>query len=93
MECAPIFPNRSMPMACQGLGEGAVPNNERSAFGKLADRAVMQQKKIPLMRALPPRALGIMLLIAFVNCIVWIAVGIILVCFKIFESNGKFAWR
>jgi len=81
MDYAPKFPNGSMPVACQEMGEGSVPSDKRSAFERLSDKPIIQQKKIPLIRSLAPRALGIMLLIAFVNCIVWSAVGIILVCF------------
>lgn len=35
--------------------------------------------RVPLLRRLPPRAVAIVVLVGLVNCIVWAAVGVVLV--------------
>lgn len=38
--------------------------------------------KVPLLKKLPPRAVAIVVVIALINCVVWAAVGVVLVSTK-----------
>lgn len=47
----------------------------------LIQRAERSHSRVPILRKIPFRAVAIILFIAFLNVIVWIAAAIVLVCF------------
>lgn len=55
------------------------PASQEAGIPTMKSRLLLFQSHIPLIKKLPPRAVGIVLLLAFVNCAVWAAVGIVLV--------------
>jgi hypothetical protein len=46
---------------------------------KTVEPVLRLHEKTPLLKKIPAKNLGIILLLIFVNCIVWAAVGVILV--------------
>lgn len=69
--------------AADGEDTDTVSDNEdedKSMKRSLLRRAEKSHSRLPGIRKIPLRAIGIILLIALVNAIVWVAAAIVLVC-------------
>ncbi|KAF2763376.1 NicO-domain-containing protein [Pseudovirgaria hyperparasitica] len=54
------------------------PNERQTLLKSFSDKAAVYHDRVPYLRKLPFNALAIILFIAFVNAVVWVAVGIVL---------------
>lgn len=63
-------------------------NNDRTELRKwgIVRKAEKTHSRVPGLRKIPLPAIGIILLVALVNVLVWIAVGIVLVSFHCHAS-------
>ena len=63
----------------QSVDSGPMDSDRKWSLRPLIHKAERQHKHLPGIRKIPLRAIAIILLIAFINIIVWIAAAIVLV--------------
>jgi hypothetical protein len=61
--------------------------NTTHLLGKWSAKAGVIHDRIPFLRKVPKRSVGIILLLILINAIVWIVAGIILVLMRHFSST------
>ena len=54
----------------------------------LIRHAERSHSRLPGIRKVPLRSIAVILLVAFVNVVVWVAVAIVLVCFSLLNGVG-----
>jgi high-affinity nickel-transport protein len=63
----------------QSVNSGLMDSERKWSMRPLIHKAERQHRRLPGIRKIPLRAIAIILLIAFINMVVWIAAAIVLV--------------
>lgn len=69
----------AFPVACDGDPDTNTTVEKKWSPKQLLRRAERSHNRVPLLRKIPFRSLAIILFIALLNAIVWVAAGIVLV--------------